>query len=115
MPSVALSYHSSGREIFWKGINKRDQLKKHRTLAKKVSALTKYPLSTPEPQAIGGGFTDWFISTYHNPAMTVEISYLVEETNPPLSVFPEEWNRNKYVGIMLATEIAREIQLDKDK
>ena len=63
-----------------------------------------YKLSKPETDAGGGGFTDWFISTYHRPAMTVEISYLVGETNPPLSIFQKEWKRNRYVGIKLAKE-----------
>ncbi|MFJ7727970.1 hypothetical protein ACIQXV_17720 [Neobacillus sp. NPDC097160] len=53
---------------------------------------------------MGGGFTDWFITSYHKPAMTIEISYLVGETNPPLSVFKTEWKRNRYVGLMLAEE-----------
>jgi g-D-glutamyl-meso-diaminopimelate peptidase len=36
--------------------------------------------------------------------MTIEISYLVGETNPPLSVFKTEWKRNRYVGLKLAEE-----------
>lgn len=36
--------------------------------------------------------------------MTIELSYLVDETNPPLTVFPEEWKRNRLVGIMLVKE-----------
>lgn len=102
-PSIAISYHTSGREIFWKYKNgvhkKRDKL-----LAKKVSLLTGYSLSTPLKNAVGGGFTDWFITTYHQPGMTIEISPLVEETNPPVSVFSEEWKRNELVGILLAAE-----------
>jgi g-D-glutamyl-meso-diaminopimelate peptidase len=36
--------------------------------------------------------------------MTIEISYHVGETSPPLSVFKTEWERNKYVGLTLASE-----------
>ena len=58
----------------------------------------------PENHAIGSGFTDWFITEFERPAMTIELSYLVDETEPPLSVFPEEWQRNQFVGIMLVNE-----------
>lgn len=53
---------------------------------------------------MGGGFTDWFITTYHRPALTIEISNLVGETNPPLSIFQKEWKRNRNVGIKIAKE-----------
>jgi g-D-glutamyl-meso-diaminopimelate peptidase len=36
--------------------------------------------------------------------LTIEISPLVGETSPPLSVFETEWERNKYVGLTLAEE-----------
>ena len=114
-PEVALSYHSSGREIFWKYKNNKQHLIRDRRLAQKVSKLTDYPLSTPEKSAIGAGYTDWFISTYQKPGMTIEISYSVGETSPPLSVFAEEWQRNKLVGIMIATEAAKLIQAKRDK
>jgi g-D-glutamyl-meso-diaminopimelate peptidase len=36
--------------------------------------------------------------------MTIEVSPLVGETSPPLSVFKAEWERNKFVGLTLAEE-----------
>ena len=39
--------------------------------------------------------------------MTFELSYLVDETHPPLSVFPEEWQRNQLVGMMLVDEVLK--------
>lgn len=102
-PSIAVAYHTAGREIFWNYKNGK-HLKRDYKVAKKVSRLTNYKLAKPEPEAFGGGFTDWFITTYHKPAMTIEISYLVGETSPPLSVFNTEWKRNKYVGLLLAKE-----------
>lgn len=109
-PEAAVAYHSSGREIFWNYQNGPNK-KRDRQLAKKVSKLTGYPLSKPQKNAVGGGFTDWFITEFHKPGMTIEISYPVGETNPPLSVFKEEWQRNKLVGIMLATEATKLYQL----
>ena len=102
-PQVAVAYHTAGREIFWNYKNGK-HLRRDYKLAKKVSRLTNYKLSKPDPDSFGGGFTDWFITTYHKPAMTIEISYLVGETSPPLSVFKKEWKRNKYVGLLLAVE-----------
>lgn len=102
-PMAAVAYHTAGREIFWKYKNGK-HLKRDRKIAKKLSKLTGYKLGRPDQEAVGGGFTDWFITTYHRPALTIEISYLVGETNPPLSVFKKEWKRNKKVGLMLAKE-----------
>ena len=102
-PMIAVSYHSSGREIFWNFQN-GSQVQRDQYFAEKVSLLTGYKLGMPEENAIGAGFTDWFITTFHKPGMTIEICKLVEETSPPLSSFQEEWTRNKLVGIMLAVE-----------
>ncbi|SFA80828.1 MULTISPECIES: M14 family zinc carboxypeptidase [unclassified Bacillus (in: firmicutes)] len=103
-PALAISYHTAGREIFWNYQN-GEWLVRDRKIAAKVAQLTGYKLNIPPKKATGGGFTDWFITTFHKPAMTIEISFLVGERNPPLSVFSEEWVRNCEVGIMLAHEI----------
>ncbi len=102
-PSIAIAYHTAGREIFWNYKNGRHLIRDYR-MAKKISRLTGYKLAKPDANAVGGGFTDWFITTYHKPAMTIEISYLVGETSPPISVLKKEWKRNKYVGLVLAEE-----------
>ncbi|MGE7183522.1 M14 family zinc carboxypeptidase [Peribacillus sp. NPDC006672] len=103
-PLLAVSYHTSGREIFWHYKNKRENMVRDYGIAKKTSELTGYELTFPEKEAVGSGFTDWFITEFHRPGMTIELSYLVDETNPPSSVFPEEWKRNRSVGIMLVKE-----------
>ncbi|WP_256358399.1 M14 family zinc carboxypeptidase [Bacillus sp. sid0103] len=102
-PSIAVAYHTAGREIYWNYKNGKN-LKRDKQIAKKVSKLTGYKLAMPVQNAIGGGFTDWFITTYHRPALTIEISRYVGETNPPLSIFHNEWKRNRYVGLKLAKE-----------
>jgi g-D-glutamyl-meso-diaminopimelate peptidase len=105
-PVIAVAYHSSGEEVFWNYHNGK-HLHRDKHIAKKVSKLTGYKLGKPPKQATGGGFTDWFITSYQRPALTIEISPLVGETSPPLSVFETEWERNKYVGLMLAEEAKR--------
>jgi g-D-glutamyl-meso-diaminopimelate peptidase len=102
-PSLTLSYHTAGREIYWRYKNGMELFRDY-ILAKKVAKLTGYKLAKPPKKATGGGFTDWFITAYHRPAMTIEISYLVGDRHPPLSVFHEEWKRNKCVGIKMAEE-----------
>lgn len=101
-PLIAVAYHSSGREIYWKYKNKHE--KRDKNIAWKLSSLTGYELSTPPPHAVGGGYTDWFITTFNRPGFTIEICPSVVETSPPLSAFEEEWERNKWVGVFLAEE-----------
>lgn len=102
-PVIAVAYHSAGREVFWNYYNGKHFFR-DRQIAKKIAKLTEYKLAKPPKHAVGAGFTDWFITTYHRPAMTIEISPLVGETSPPLSVFESEWKRNQYVGITLVNE-----------
>jgi g-D-glutamyl-meso-diaminopimelate peptidase len=102
-PEIAVAYHSAGREVFWNYHNGK-HLHRDKRIAKKISKLTGYKLGKPPKHATGGGFTDWFITKYHRPAMTIEISPLVGETAPPMSIFETEWERNKYVGLILAKE-----------
>lgn len=113
-PEIAVSYHTSGREIFWHYHNKAENVIRDYQIARKMAALTGYQLSSPEKHAEGSGYTDWFITKFNRPALTIEISYLVKETNPPLSVFTEEWKRNKAGGLMLAEE-ARNLSKNKHK
>ncbi|MFJ7752566.1 M14 family zinc carboxypeptidase [Peribacillus muralis] len=103
-PLVAVSYHTSGREIFWHYHNKRENMARDYGIAKKTAELTGYELTFPEKEAVGSGFTDWFITKFNRPGMTIELSYLVDETNPPMTVFSEEWERNRAIGIMLVKE-----------
>jgi g-D-glutamyl-meso-diaminopimelate peptidase len=102
-PEMAISYHTAGREIYWK-YNNGKNTQRDFEIAQKAAELTGYKLDTPPKEAIGAGYTDWFISTFHRPAFTVEISPLVGETNSPLSIFEEEWHRNKFLGMMLVKE-----------
>lgn len=100
-PLTAAAYHTSGRELYWYYFNEWHHLQRDYQLVEKISKKTGYTISYPPYDATGGGYTDWFIQTYHKPALTIELSYLVEETNPPLSVLTEEWKRNKEVGILM--------------
>jgi g-D-glutamyl-meso-diaminopimelate peptidase len=101
-PLVSASYHTSGRMIYWYYFNELEHLQRDYQLIEQVADKTGYDISYPPVNAIGGGFTDWFIQEYKRPALTIELSYLVDETNPPLSILEEEWKRNKEIGFILA-------------
>jgi g-D-glutamyl-meso-diaminopimelate peptidase len=103
-PEIALSYHSSGRVLYWYYFNNDGVFKRDYLLARKIQTYTGYELVNEKHNRMGGGYTDWFIKTYNKPAFTPEISFLVKETNPPLSVFSEVWERNKQVGLLVAYE-----------
>lgn len=105
-PLLAVAYHSSGREVYWKYKNGK-HLERDKKVAEKVAKMTGYKLTDPPKDAYGGGYTDWFITTFHRPGLTIEICPVVNETNPPLSDFKEEWERNRYVGLLLAHEMKK--------
>lgn len=101
-PLLSASYHTSGREIYWYYFNEIQYIQRDYQLIEQVAEKTGYDISYPPANAIGGGFTDWFIQTYKKPGLTIELSFPVNETSPPLSVLEEEWNRNKEIGIIMA-------------
>jgi len=102
-PTIAVSYHSSGQEIYWQYKN-GEHTERDRKLAEKISAATGYKLGVPDEDAIGAGYTDWFINEYKLPALTIEICPLIEESNPPLHTFKGEWERNKELPKILIQE-----------
>lgn len=103
-PLLAVAYHSSGRVVYWYYKTKFEHIMRDWKLAKKIADVTGYQLDKPIETATGGGYTDWFIQTFERPAFTIEVSYEVNETSPPLSVFQKEWERNRTVGLLLANE-----------
>lgn len=106
-PEIAVSYHSSGNVLFW-GIHHWGLT--HTTIfthdyysiAEKVSDITNYPIEEPEFHQQGGGFTDWFVEEFNKPALTVEIGSLIEDNSLPLVAFPQIWERNRGIGLLLA-------------
>lgn len=103
-PQMAVAYHSTGEEIYWNYHNGKNKQRDH-SIASDISELTGYRLAKPPKRATGGGFTDWFITKYHKPALTIEICPPMVNSPPPLSTFPEVWRRNQYVGLKLVEEV----------
>lgn len=106
-PEIAVSYHSAGRILYWNFHTKAANLSRDKRLANIFTAITGYSQVRPTSNPSGGGYTDWFISQWGRPAFTPEIGLKNGETSLPLSVFGEEWRRNKKIGIWLADESYR--------
>jgi murein tripeptide amidase MpaA len=103
-PKIAVAYHTSGRVLYWHFHNKKINYDRDYRLANQFSKTTGYRLIKPETNPTGKGYTDWFIQQFGLPGFTPELSYSVGERHVPVSVFPEEWNRNKTIGLWLLAE-----------
>lgn len=64
-PEIALSYHTSGRVLYWHFHTK--PVERDRKMAATLSGMTGYSLVKPEDYPSGGGFTDWFIAQFGRP------------------------------------------------
>ncbi len=111
-PLMAVAYHTTGQEIYWYYHNKVENIERDFSIAKKTATMTGYKLDLPDEGAVGGGYTDWFITTFQRPALTLELCKLIENRHPPLSEFEEEWERNKLIPFMLLEEIGRTANKD---
>lgn len=113
-PLITASYHTSGHELYWYYYNKLLNLPRDFRLVNKISKVTGYKIAYPSFNAVGGGYSDWFIQEYQRPAVTLELSSLVKETNPPLSAIHEEWERNRVIGLLIADEAIKSF-IDSEK
>lgn len=107
-PILSLTYHTSGQEVYWYYQTPKENIVRDYVLAKQIGKMTGYELGLPESDAVGGGYTDWFITTFQRPAFTIEMCELVKETNPPNSCLHDEYNRNVAVPLMLIHEILKQ-------
>ncbi|WP_171038135.1 M14 family metallopeptidase [Aquibacillus sediminis] len=107
---MAISYHSSGEELFWQYKSTGSLKRKTRSIAQKISDKTGYQLVDPGPNPSGGGYTDWFLEVMQKPAITPEISPLVGPRPVPLENYDKIWNDHKEIGLMLAQEILKKFE-----
>lgn len=104
---IAVAYHSSGEEIFWKYKSTGQQAQNALRIAHLVSNKTGYQLIYPTGNPSGGGFTDWFISYFKRPALTIEIAPLIGPRPVPIIYYDKIWNENKEVPLELAMQLLR--------
>ncbi|MBS4174234.1 M14 family metallocarboxypeptidase [Bacillus sp. FJAT-49736] len=102
-PEVEVSYHSSGHILYWGYKQTGSQYKRDLSLAKTLHGITGYSIVPHTRNQKGSGYTDWFTYSFKRPGFTLEISRIVNNSNPPLSIMGDEWNRNKKVGLYLAS------------
>ncbi len=69
-PAHALSLHTQGEELYWRYGTRTPE--RARFMAEVLAKASGYALSEPHGLAVGGGFKDWFIEEFGNPAFTVE-------------------------------------------
>lgn len=113
-PEVTISYHSSGKIIFWNFNTLSSNLNRDKTMARALASLTGYSLVAPEKNPSGGGYKDWFIQKYGRPGFTIEIASYAGESNVPLSQFNKVWSENKEVGLYSALQ-SYSLWLNKQK
>ncbi len=70
-PRTAIALHSQGEEIFWEYGNKKPP--RSEEIAKIFSSVSGYNLIENSGLASHGGFKDWFIDYFNQPAFTIEI------------------------------------------
>ncbi|HZG59634.1 MAG TPA: M14 family metallocarboxypeptidase [Anoxybacillus sp.] len=101
---IAVSYHSSGEIIYWHFHQSGERQKRDHRLALMLAKKTGYSLVKPRKNPSGGGYTDWFISRFKKPAFTPEVSKYVGKRPVPIKNFPSIWEKNKVIGLMMASE-----------
>ena len=90
-PDVVLAYHTQGRVIYWKFLDREPP--GSRELALQLARSSGYALEDT-PYASGfAGYKDWFLQEFGRPGYTIEVGRGV---NPlPISDFPEIYERNR--------------------
>lgn len=103
-PEIAVSYHSTGRRVYWYFSKEQKNIERDHQIALKIGKLTGYEVEEPINESSGGGFSDWFVQEFERPGITPEVCYLLYETEVPLYEYDEIWKRNRNVGLLLANE-----------
>ncbi|WP_261130897.1 M14 family metallocarboxypeptidase [Bacillus sp. Marseille-Q3570] len=104
MPEIAVPYHSAGEVIYWNYKQTGAQYDRDHRIASEVSNMTGYQMIYAGDNPSGGGMTDWFISKYQRPGLTMEIGKYPGQRHLPISEFDPTWEKNKSVGLYAAEE-----------
>ncbi|HHV56048.1 MAG TPA: LysM peptidoglycan-binding domain-containing protein [Firmicutes bacterium] len=97
---LVCAYHAAGQVIYWNFLNLAPP--EAARIAREMAARSGYtPVAESPPEALYGGYKDWFILAYRRPGFTVEVGL----GRPPLPVsqFPDIYYRNipllAYLGV----------------
>jgi len=72
-PSITLSYHTQGREIYWQFQNFAPSMSKK--LAAEFSRISGYAAADVPYASSFAGYKDWFLQEYRLPAFTIEAGF----------------------------------------
>lgn len=104
-PEITNSYHTAGRILYYHFNYGTGTYEGDNTLGAALANMTGYRLIPPDTNlSSGGGYKDWFIQKFKRPGFTFELALYAGETNPSITIFPEEWARNKKAGLYMAIE-----------
>ena len=109
-PEIAVSYHSTGKILYWNFHTKPENVGRDKRIADIFSKITGYRLVQPSSNPSGGGFTDWFIQEFDRPGFTPELcSYLPESSYASgqgaiLNCVNGAIDENRSVGLFIADE-----------
>ena len=98
-----ISYHSSGEEIYW--YYNQENTQRDLIIAKQIAQLTNYKLIPKKIPTTGSGYKDWFIETYQQPSLTIEVAPYVGPKKVPKRFYPSIFYKNKNVPIIFAKSI----------
>lgn len=105
MPSLAIAYHTQGRQVFYDFNGKADF--KAKQIAKKVALLLNYSLDEPSGMASFSGYKDWVLEKLGIPAVTIEAGL---GKNPlPLRDFDNIYAENRKMLVRLFTDCLQNI------
>lgn len=104
-----ISYHNAGEVLYWYFGQTGDNRLRDYRLTLELSEITGYSLLPIDIQMqSSSGYKDWYIQEFKRPAWTIEIGKTVN--NRPLSQeeMLDAWEKNKEVGLWLASMVIRE-------
>jgi g-D-glutamyl-meso-diaminopimelate peptidase len=91
--ALTMSYHSSGKVIYW--YNPATGYGADYYIANSLKNITGYRILAPSSQVFNGGYRDWYVSRYNRPGFTLEIG--AGYCPLPQSNFQTYWQETRYV------------------
>ncbi|MCL2556076.1 MAG: hypothetical protein FWE03_03530 [Firmicutes bacterium] len=93
-PSLTISYHAKGREIYWEFSQKGERRNRDAKIARAAAKHLGY-LRVDGDLGSSGGYKDWCIDTLKIPALTIEI--IDDKHQHPLTndLLDEDWEVNR--------------------
>lgn len=108
-----ISYHAQGSVIYWYFAQEGKLYKDTLNFAKRISALTGYPMDADYEELDPAGYKDWAISKMGIPSLTIEIG--LEICPVPIEQFADIWKRNEFVLEETLLEILHRVELQAAK